>query len=174
MYMLIRIIVDAEDENQAFKKTENALKDLVRGEKYFDYYSTFDCERTRNSYVDWSHLPPVMLASSPEGKHFIEKGWEITVEGLLEALEHVKFAVQHLSPQEIIDRRYPKDLPAEIKKKIDVLCIRVYFEELSDRPGYPKFLYHEHEPIFCKEDLEFALRPEEGLNVYVIPAEVHY
>lgn len=165
MYMLIRIIVDAEDEKQAFIKAKNALDVMVKGEKYFDYYGTFDNERIRNSYVDWSHLPPVMLASSPEGKHFIEKGWEITVEGFMDAFEQVKFAVQYLSPEEIMERRYPKDLPEDIKKKINVLSIRVYFEELSNRPGYPKYLYHEHEPILSKSDLEFALKPKEGLKV---------
>jgi len=174
MYMLIRIIVHAKDGKQAFTKAENALNELVKGEKFFNYYSTFDSERTRGSYVDWSHLPPVMLASGPEGKHFIEMGWKHTVEGFMEAFEHVKLAVQYLSPEEIMERIYPKDLPADIKKKINVLCIRVYFEELSDRPGHPKFLYHEHEPIMSKEDLEFALEPEEGLNVYVIPADIHY
>jgi len=174
MYMLIRIIVDAEDEKQAFIKAKNVLNELVDGEKYFDYYSTFDNERTRDSFVDWSHLPPVVLANSPDGKHFIERGWEITVEGFMEALERVKLAVQYLSPEEIMERTYPKDLPPDIRKKIDVLCIRVYFEELSDRPGHPKFLYHEHEPIMSKEDLEFALEPKEGLNVYVVPADVHY
>lgn len=174
MYMLIRIIVPAKDERQAFTKAENVLNRLVDGEKFFDYYSTFDNEQTRDSFVDWSHLPPVMLANSPEGKNFIERGWEITVEGFMEALEHVKLAVQYLSPEEITERTYPEDLPADIKKKINVLCIRVYFEELSDRPGYPKYLYHEHEPIMSKDDLEFALKPEEGLNVYVIPADVHY
>ena len=175
MHMLIRIIVGAEDEKQAFTKAENALNELVKGEKFFDYYGTFDSERIRDSYVDWkSHLPPVMLASSPEGKHFIERGWKITVEGFMEALEHVKLAVQYLSPHEIMERIYPKDLPTDIKKKINVLSIRTYFQELSNRPGYPKYLYHEHEPILSNEDLEFALEPDEGLNVYVIPADVHY
>lgn len=174
MHMLIRIIVHAKDEKQAFTKAENALNELVKGEKYFDYYSTFDSERTRDSYVDWSHLPTVMLASSPEGKHFIEMGWKHTVEGLMEAFEQVKLAVQYLSPQEIMERRYPKDLPKDTKKKINVLSIRVYFDELGNQPGNPKFLYHEFEPILSNDDLEFALKPEEGLNVYVIPAYVHY
>lgn len=174
MHMLIRIIVHAEDEKQAFIKAKNALDVLVNGEKYFDYYGTFDSEQIPDSYVEWSRLPPVMLASSPKGKHFIERGWEITVEGFMEALEHVKLAVQYLSPEEIMERTYPKDLPEDIKKKINVLSIRVYFEELSNRPGYPKYLYHEHEPILSKSDLEFALKPKEGLKVYVIPADVHY
>lgn len=174
MYMLIRIIVHAEDEKQAFIKAKNALDELVKGEKYFDYYSTFDSERTRDSYVDWRRLPPVMLASSPKGKHFIEMGWKHTVEGFMEAFEQVKLAVQYLSPEEIMERRYPEGLPEDIKKKINVLCIRVYFQELSDLPGHPKYLYHDHEPILSNEDLEFALKPEEGLKVYVIPADVHY
>jgi hypothetical protein len=174
MHMLVRIIVHAKDEKQAFTKAENALNELVKGEKFFDYYSTFDNERTRDSYVDWSHLPPVILASSPEGKHFIDVGWQYTVEGFIQAFEQVNLAVQYLSPEEIMERTYPKDLPADIKKKINVLSIRVYFEELGNQPGYPKYLYDKHEPILSKSDLEFALKPEEGLNVYVIPADVHY
>jgi len=174
MHMLVRIIVHAEDEKQAFTKAENALNELAKGEKYFDCYSTFDNELTRDSYVDWCHLPPVMLASSPEGKYFIERGWEITVEGFMEAFKQVKLAVKYLSPQEIMERTYPEDLSANIKKKINVLSIRVYFEQLSNLPGYPKYLYHEHDAILSKSDLELALKPEEELNVYVIPADVHY
>jgi len=170
MHKLIGIIVHAEDEKEALTRANYALDELTKGERPFDGYSTLDDEQIRDMW----DLSPVMLASSPEGKHFIEKGWEITVEGLTEALEHVKLAIQHLSPQEIMERRYPEDLPEDIRKKIDVPYIREYFDDLSDRPGYRKFLYQEYGgPILNNEDLEFALEPKEGLNVYVVPADVH-
>jgi len=174
MHMLIRIIVHAEDERQAFGKAEKALNELTKGEKYFDAYSTFDNEETRNSYVDWSYLQPVMLASSPNGKHFIEKAWENTVKGYMEAFEQVKLAVQYLSLEEIMERKYPEGLPEDIKKRINILSIQVYFDELGNQPGHPKYLYHDYDPILCKTELEFALKPKEGLKVYVVPADVHY
>jgi len=174
MHMLVRIIVHAEDEKQAFGKAEKALNELTKGEKYFDGYATFDNEEIRDSYVDWSYLQPVMLASSPNGKHFIEMGWKYTVEGFMEAFEQVKLAVQYLSLEEIMERKYPEGLPEDIKKRINILSIQVYFDELGNQPGHPKYLYHDHEPILSNEDLEFVLKPEEGLKVYVIPADVHY
>ena len=173
MYMIIRVIVDAKNEEEALKKGKDSLERFTGEGKHFDYYMTFD--REGNEWKgNWCHLPPVVLASSPEGKHFIDVGWKYTVEGYMEALEYVKLAVQYLSPEEIMERRYPKDLPKDTKEKINVRSIRVYFDELGNQPGNPKFLYHEFEPIFCEEDLEFALTPKEGLNVYVIPAYVHY
>jgi len=173
MDMIIAVIVHAKDQEEAYKKGEDVFERFTEEENLFDYYMTFEGEED-DWKGRWSHLPAVVLAQSPEGTDFIEEGWRLTVDGFMDAFEHVKLALQYLSPEEIMERTYPEDLPEDIKRKINVLSIQAYFGELSNRPRYPKFLYHEQEPILSKRDLESALKPEEGLNVYVIPAYVHY
>ena len=173
MYLIIRIIVHAKDKEEAWKMGEDALNKLVKRE-IFDCFRTFEREDRNGWKGDWAHLPPMLLANSPEGRHFIDVGWQYTVEGFTEAFEQVKLAVQYLSLREIMERTYPEDLPEDIKKKINILSMQVYFDELGLNSGYPKYLYHDDEPILSKSELEFALKPDEGLNVYVIPADVHY
>jgi hypothetical protein len=174
--MIIRVIVHAKDEEEALKKGKDALDRLTKGEKPFDYYITFESTKNDDDWKgDWAHLPAVVLASSPEGQHFIQKGWRLTVEGFMEALEKVTLAIQHLTPEELMEETPPANLPEDIKGKMDPSHVRYYFHELSDMEGgYPYFVYSEHEPITSKRDLEFALNPEEGLKAYVIPAYVHY
>jgi len=173
MYLIIRIIVHAKDKEEAWKKAENALNKLVKKE-IFDCYRTFEREDRKGWKGDWTHLPPILLANSPEGKHFIDVGWKYTVEGFTEAFEQVKLAVQYLTLQEIMERTFPEDLSEDIRKKINILSMQVYFSELGMDSGYPKRLYHDDDPILSNTELEFALKSEKGLNVYVIPVDVHY
>lgn len=174
MHLIIRVIVHAKDENEALKKGEDILNELVKKE-IFDCYRTFESENGDEWKGDWSHLSPVVLASSPEGRRFIDVGWQYTVGRFTEALEKIKLVIQYLTPEQMLEETSSEDLPKDIKENIHPSIIRCYFHELSDCvETSSRYLYFEQEPITRERDLEWALIAKEGLNVYVIPADVHY
>ncbi|MFH7835837.1 MAG: hypothetical protein QXL51_04495 [Candidatus Aenigmatarchaeota archaeon] len=91
MHKLIGFIVDAEDEEDAVIEVENLLKEDFVGEgRYYDYYTLFDNQKTRDRY---GKLPVTMLITSDAGKKFMQEQLKATKDAIKEAINSLKEAV---------------------------------------------------------------------------------
>lgn len=176
MHMTIMVIVHAKDEEEALKKGENALDKITKEGNLFDSYSTLEGEEIDDVWgSNGTNLPGVLLASSPEGQHFIEVGWRLTVKAFMDALERVKLAIEYLTPVQIMEESLPPHLPMPVIEKI-YPHIRYNFYKVGDQVGdhTKNYLFFENEPITSERNLEFARNPQAGLKAYLIPADIHY
>lgn len=78
--VVIGVIVHATNKKEVLEKGTHNLEKLIKTES-FSGYRTFQQENTDNWKDDLADLPPVLLASSPKGKDFIEGCWQLTVVG---------------------------------------------------------------------------------------------
>ena len=176
-YRIVGIIEHGEDETEALQKGKKTLKEFLRWE-IFDECSTFGKEDTWKEDTwgcDWRHLPAVVLASSPEGRHFIEVLHQHTVEKFREFFEEIKILMPYLTPEILMDDAPPPDVSKDIARRLRHLIIINYFHELSGCPRrHYWYLYHEYGAITGRYDLRHALNTQGGLNAYVIPAYLHF
>ncbi len=172
MHMIIGAIVYAEDEEVALEKGKTIFKNLVEKE-YFDYYTTMDEEFINN-------FPPVMRADSKDGKRFIRDNWRATKREFMKAYEKCKWILDHLTPEQIMEDKIPESLREEASKVSVLGLVRYWFYELGAYKGPRIWLYDDNEEGIrekwhLKEVLRKWNRPGYGnLNVYVVPADVHY
>ncbi len=176
-YNIVGIIVHAEDEREAFAGAKKTLDAMMKWE-IFEYYSTFDEETTwkKDKWgCDWGHLPNVVLASSPEGKHFIEVQLQHAMQKVKELFEEIKSLMPYLTPEILIDDAPLPDVSKNITRRLLYLVGLNYFHELSRCPrGCHWYLYHEDSTITGRYWLKCALETRDGLNVYVAPVGLHY
>lgn len=170
MHMTIGAIVYAEDEEVALEKGKMIFDRLVeRG--CFDYYTTADEESIGEL--------PVYRADSPQGKDFIRNRWNATQKNFMEAYKKCKWILENMTPEQIIEDRMPESLLKEAED-VGVIGIRVWFNEIGAYQGPSVYLYDDDgEGIRSEWHLKGALEkwcsPKyEKLNIYVVPADVHY
>jgi hypothetical protein len=176
-YRIVGIIEHGKDEMEALQKARKILSEFLRWE-IIDSYSTFEEKDTWKEdhwAYDWSHLPAVVIASSPEGSHFIEMQYQHTTEKFRTFFEEIKLLMQYLTPEILMDDAPPPYVSKDIEDRLRHLIVINYFHELSECPrGHFWYLYHEYHAIKGRYDLRCALKTPEGLNTYVIPAYLHY
>ncbi len=174
---IVGIIVHAKDEKEAFVEAKKILDEMTKWE-IFEYYSTFDEETTWKEddwKCDWGHLPAAVLASSPEGKYFIETQLQHAMEKFKELFEEIKSLMPYLTPEILTDDAPPPNVPKDIARRLLHLIVVNYFHELSRCPrGYHWYLCHEYRTITGQYHLKWALTARDGLNVYVVPVNLHY
>lgn len=173
MHMIIRTIVYAKDEQEALAKARNDFDSMSGEGKDFDYFHMFDDEGTPVSGKGrWGNLPAVALATSTKGKKLIEDGFRYTKESFIESLSKVREALITYNNEELFDE-VDKDM-----FKYRCGCIGQY-------SGSEIYLYHEGEGIRSQIQLNNVLskyedlykgkdKPNKDLNVYVVPADVHF
>jgi hypothetical protein len=173
MCLIVRVIVHAKDEEEAFKKGKEALNEIAEGTAS-GVYITYDSKELLDEWkVDPNNLPPVVLASTFKGKQLIEEGWQFMVDIFMHALERIKLAVQYLTPEQIMEEDSQENLSEEIKARIRPSGIREDFREVGGvGENIFKLLYFESRPITSRRALERALYPGEGLKAYLIPAAI--
>ncbi len=176
-YNIVGIIVHAKDEKKAFAVAKKTLDEMTKWE-IFEYYSTFDEETTwkkDNWDCNWEHLPAVVLASSPEGKHFIEVQLQHAMEKFKELFEEIKSLMPYLTPEILMDDAPPPKVPEDIARRLLHLIVFNYFHELSRCPrGCHWYLCHGYSTITGRYDLKCALKTETGLSAYLVPVGLHY
>lgn len=177
MHMVIRAIVYATDEEEALENAKGIFKELVNN-TVFDYFTTFDEEGNACSGKGrWGELPAVALASSKEGKKLINEGMEYTKEEFKRAFQLVKQDIEKEEPL--------KNYMEETGAVNDLF--RHYCYLLGQYEGNSIWLYDQdgagvRDEKHLKNVLEKwkclnteASTPRyEGLNIYVVPADVHY
>ena len=130
----------------------------------------------------WGNLPAAALVSSKEGKKLVEDGIKYTKETFFENLELVKQAINTYSKEELFEEG------DKITEDMDLSLFKYRCHRLGMYQGPEIWLYdHEGSGIREGRHLEGVLNkwshiyegreeknPYEGMDIWVVPADVHY
>ena len=177
MHMVIKAIVYATNPEEALDNARSIFDNLCeRGT--FDYFTMFD--ETGSSVSGrgrWGDLIPVANEDSPEGIKLVNEGWESTVSDFNEAMEEIRKNIILLTNEEIMEEQG------------DSFLIRYRFHQIGQYEGSEIWLYdNDGSGIRSKHHLNNALNkwPDlkavseedagkyDGLDVWVVPTDVHY
>ena len=184
-------IVYARDEEEALERARRIFHNLVeRG--YIDYYVLFNEENPVAGKARWGNLPVVARADSPEGQRLIKEGMDATWREFKENITIIRRILNEFSDEEIFEERPSKlnQIVSELKNDDDSIrhlsWIRYHLFKCS---GYADthavWLFdNDGEPIENKGHLEDVLNkwncvhkeknPYEDLEIFVVPADVHW
>jgi len=165
MHMIIRNILYANSEKEALSVAENNFQNLCEGQRPFDYYDMFDDGGSRY----WGdRCPKIAISGSVEARKMIVDGWSATLRDMRENLRQIKKLTEGKKVTEIM---------RDIRKD----WLQYYFKSVGDYQGDSVWLYdHDAEGIKDRSHLNKALNKwdndtqYQGLNVYIVPADVHY
>jgi len=174
MHMVIRAIVYSEDDKNALAQAKDIFETLVEHE-HFDYYVTFDMDGHKVSGKDrWGNLPIVARTDSEEGNELIEKGMKNTKEEFLSNMGKIRTQLKDKTDEQLFEE--------------SSVLFRAYLSWTGALAGSSTFLYdHEGMGINDPEHLDNALNkwkthyedkgelsPYKDLDIYVVPADVHF
>ena len=189
MHKLIGVIVYAYDEEEAIDDAAAILGKIVRRGDY-DYYILLGDEYTTRR---WGNLNLVYRADSEDGKKLINDLMNKTFNEFKEKLNIVRKILETFSDEEIFEEQ-PNDIKhialnmAQKKEWNSLLhhlsLIKHYFYCLCDYSCQNAYLIDNYgEPIHSFNRLKRVLEkwrssngwtPYEDMNVYIVPADVHY
>lgn len=164
MHMIIRNIVYANSEKEALSKAEYIFQRLCEGQRPFDYYDMFDNGGT--SYWGGKY-PAVADIKSKIGRKMVVEGWRATLRDMRHNLRKIK---------EVTEGKKVTEIMRDIRK--DWLQHRYY--SVGEYRGGSVWLYDgDGEGIKDREHLDNVLNKwndeyYKDLNVYVVPADVHF
>ncbi len=178
MHSLIRAVVFAKNEEEGLAKARSIFEELVESGK-FDYYTDFAEEGTTVSgQARWGEYPVIALADSPEGKKLIEDGFKSTKDEFFENLKHIRTGIEKYTDEELWKG---EDNINGIKGFFHYYC-----NQLGQYDGNTVWLYdNDGEGIKNERHLNDVLSKWQNanisgveeykdLNVYVVPADVHF
>ena len=164
MHQIIHAIVDAQTEESALGAARGSVFDrlvgaTVESSAEFDYYVTFDEERTRVAGKGrWGELPIAARLSSDEGCELLARGWNATKAEFKRNLQEIREALSSLSDQEVMN---------------DDDFVRHHCANLGAYAGPPVHLYdNSGRGIRTFEDFVWAYEDLE--QPWIVPADVHY
>lgn len=196
MHMVIRAIVYAKDKEDGIEKATEIFDRMCGddGNAPFDYYNLFDDEFA----VDrWGKKSAIARADSEDGKKLIQEGFEFGKNNFKKNILMVRNWLDTHTDEELFNEdrsekcekceRLKKEYPQQHYLEHDMFkhichCIGMY-------KGASHWIYdNDGEAITNEEHLKNVLskwakyndsnpkmRDEfKGLNVYVVPADVHY
>ncbi|MHA1329596.1 MAG: hypothetical protein ACTSR2_00830 [Candidatus Hodarchaeales archaeon] len=165
MHQLIRIIVYGKNKEEALEKAVGILDDFCEIHR-FDYYSLFDEDFATKR---WGKLPVIARADSKIGKKLIEDGLKFTKKELYYNLNEIRKVLKKKTNYQIWNTPYFSS---------DLFRFRCYL--VGQTKGSAIFLYdNDGEGIGDPHHLKGVLNKWDsdkykGLNVYVVPADIHY
>ena len=172
MHMIIRVIVYALNPQEAKTQAKKVFADLCGEDRIFDYYHMFD-DGHRGSN-------PVAIATSSVGKTLINEGMRFTKDAFRSSFKRVRKMVllYGFFPQ-AWKRLFAKDkahdfrYPCYLLGQYDGSEIWLYDHDGSGirEDGHLK---NTLEKWKCLYEDAGSPNPYQGLNVYVVPADVHY
>jgi len=179
MHMVIRAIVYAENKEDALDNARNIFDRLCK-RGTFDYFTMFDevgsCVSGRGR---WGDLTPVAKVTSPEGKELVDEGWEATVREFKFAITKIRKALEKFTDEEVMEEKSLKD------KEEDCFMVRYRFHQVGQYEGPEIWLYdndgsgirtrhHLDNALNKWPDLDHTSKGYEGLDVWIVPADVHH
>jgi len=188
VHAVIRAIVHAADEEEALEIAEGVFENLCGEDRAFDYYTMFREKDTSSvsGRTRWGNLPAVTRADSPEGKQLIEEGMKYTRDEFMEDIKVVREALAVLSDEELFtEEPGPSATAAKIFTEAngerydftyDPHMVKYYMHHCGKYDGPGIYLYNEYgEGIRTPKEIKHILDDtEEGQEVFVVPADVHF
>ncbi|WP_135855129.1 hypothetical protein [Halorussus salinus] len=163
MHTVIYSLVEASTRDEALATGKTVFDRLVgaspHADAVFDYYVTFDESGTSVAgKARWGDLPVAVPVESDDGQELLERGWEATKNEFKRNLDPVRDALEELSDEEIMR---------------DKGLARHAFHQVGAYSGPTIFLYDEHGSGIRHRD-QFDRILDEGENLWIVPADVHY
>ena len=187
MHMVIRVIVYADEEEEALSEAKSVLDELCGDGKPFDYYTTFDDKDSPMSGPGrWGPMAPASRADSPEGKHLIDEGMSYTKNEFMENISKVREVLGFFSDEELFNKEMGEEASLTLKLKNDEDLTRdfnvfgYYCHCLYRNPGADVWLYDQDgdaigDPGHLKNVLNKWDDPKRADKaIFVVPADVHY
>lgn len=97
MHYLIRIIVEAKGKRSALAKAEYTAESLVESDDFDSYRLDGPWGKSQGHKL-----------SSPEGRKLIESGMEATRRNFDEAMQHVRYMVEHYTDDQIYTDKFDR------------------------------------------------------------------
>lgn len=200
MHEVIRAIVYPHNEKEALDRARDIFENLCgrRGQP-FDYFVLFDEDSPMSGKNRWGNLPVVARADSPEGRKLISDGMQYTRDEFMENMAQIREALLVLSDEELFTEELrPSSIAA---RAFDEATNRKKFS-FTYLPGMIKhFMYHAGEyigpSIYLYDDNGSGIKtpehlsgvlskwkclyedqgkenPYKDLDIFVVPADVHY
>jgi len=191
MHKIIRILIYANDQEEAKEKGKDILDRLTECQDPYDYHVMFGGEDDKGGMSGtsrWGEQPQAVLATSIEGKNIIKKAMDYTLKNLVEAWGYVKVAFDKGTPEEYFEHEfeaYKMDNynDDDINKFKSFYMIRHMIYNLSYPNASNCWLYDQDgSGILRKSHLNNVLNKwkcinytkYDDMNIYVISADVHY
>jgi hypothetical protein len=165
MNMSIRAIVYAKAKEDALTKAVHVFEKLTNELKVFDRFSLL---------LESNKEILVCSADSKLGQQMIEEGLEESRQAFMKAFGYVRLAVEHMTPEEIMEEEPPSHLDSTIAARLRI--IRYYFAKVGEYRGPTVTLYDEKaDGIRNSKILKEVLNGvTNGELVWVIPADMHF
>lgn len=110
MHTVIRIIVEADNKEDALSKAENVLERLCGEDKTFDYYAMFNKEDVDGQGKSrWGELPACVRTNSKKGAKLIKEGMEATKDEFFSNLGKIRRILSTCADEEIFEGRIIDD-----------------------------------------------------------------
>lgn len=184
MHLMIRAMVYAKNEKQAVGKATGIFEQLTDGQKPFDYYSLYDGGTpSETEELDLrKETPTAVPYAHPNGKQLVDTAFEYTKQQFAENVAKLKALLSEYSADELMEDRdltlarhkYPVDFRHTCNKLGQYVGNEV---RLYDQDGEgirdQRHLTNVIEKWKCL-DKRGEKNPYEGLDLWVVPADVHY
>ena len=178
----VAVIVYASDERGAASKASAILKGLTSGSTSYYYYSLA-------SFEGLPHTP--VLAATPEGRKVIERFWSLQTRDFKGHLSHVRRGLKRYDAEDFLrDEDGPSKRRASAEDPEMVLyhmakagedqgsAVRLYDNDgagIRDRGHLKNVLDKWQSSLYGNPESSLSGRnPYEGLETWVVTADVHY
>jgi len=195
MHALIGAIVYARSKKEALVKAKSVFRQLCGEGKAFDYFVTFDEDSPLAGRNRWGNYSVVAKADSQEGQDLINKLMGATRQGFMENMERIRKALEVLSDEEL----FTEELSDQTKVLMALggrawrfeyspSMVKADMRSAGSHRGPGIHLYDQSgegirtprhlSNVLTKWDELYKGRQEENpyakLEVYVVPADVHF
>lgn len=182
MHMVIRAIVYAKTADEALKKGKTIFDRLIENGIVFDWYTTFDDNTsTTSGKARWDNIPPVAKTDSAEGKKLIEEGMKYTRDEFFERTQDLRSILAKYSNAELFETNYLDVSGCGVSFRYTASCIGQYegcciWLYNNDGCGIknPTHLENVLNKWKCNYEKYGIENPYKELDVWVVPADVHY
>jgi len=185
MHQIIRVLVFANDKEEALSNAGEVLDNLCENNRVFDYYSLFTDEDSTevSGKGRWGDLPEAVLASSKEGKKLIEDGINYTKKEFIDNLKKIKRMIKKFSMEDLFNERSNKSTKND---KFDLSMFKHWLYLAGMYQGTAIWLYDQNgdgikdagylKNVLDKWECNYdknEKNPDIDKDVWVVPADVH-
>lgn len=173
MHQLIHGLVYADSSEEALETARHDVFEPLVRRSVYDYVVTFDQDGRGVSGADrWGSLPPAVSVETDRGEELVDRGWEATTDSYQRSFDRVEEFLSTHDPQ-----NFWEEQEIHMEYALD-------FQRIGQFEGPATFLYDQDGVgIRNRGHLESVRNywtdlgdsePYENLELYVVPADVHY
>lgn len=188
MHKVIYLLVEANEEKEAWEKLEHLRYLICDDEKYYDYGTFFNEESPMSGSSRWGNLVPVATLNSDDGKQHLDRAFAVIKSQFIEALHEIKNHISDYTDQELYDGKITdvksqiiENLKDKPKDAFHLYMFRYHARRLTDTERYG-WLYKLEEQDNQKwiegfeNELEFNSHTEnkDKNKLWIAPMDVHF